>query len=653
MDNDFRIKPNDRDLPGNLEYRILLETFDIQQDYILNKNTESLLESVLKIFLKLTNSQDGFIAEITNEYINPVIMIGKRYNKTSISPLLKLSASIKDTSQKYKLFLQNSEDKTRLYGMCSYIPIMKSSTKQGKVVGLIGSNNLYKLKFLDIFNPMTILCEAIINRMRHEKNIEMEKGSLISYIGHEFKTSLTTTIGFTNLLKYSKSSGGRKEYMKLIEQSNIELISLVNNTVDYSKLLLNKIKLSFSICNIKKCMTKISRIMKKITKQNNLKIRYNIDCSLLHDINIDVEKFQQLLINVLTSISSILINYDIKGIILVNCCRLNLSNTDRLCIKISLNMSNYKSIKIENIRIRLSDKLETPGINNKIHEGIDLNLQIAKKLSNLFGGTIKIENDNHDILCIYLTEIIKVNSIFQKKMNINNLLNDRHCLILSDDIDKRIALYSYFELLDITCNSFSTLKEMGYFMKRIESNKLDILELSLVMILTDFDLPKTFISKTGTIIRIDSWSTKEIEKNDFVNNKIIRILNKEKSNIKILLVEDNKAHRRILTDNIKSLGWKNINIVDDGKQAVEIVNKQDFDIIFMDINMPIMDGITAFNIISKKFKKCTRKPYIIGLTAFTDSALFIRSHMDDYISKPAEISQLENALQRYLQSKKE
>ena len=90
-----------------------------------------------------------------------------------------------------------------------------------------------------------------------------EKGTLISYIGHEFKTPLTNCIGFIQLLKHSKNDEQKKKYIHLIEKANIQLVSIVNNTIDYSKLLLNKLKLCENKCNISKCIHESINIVKE------------------------------------------------------------------------------------------------------------------------------------------------------------------------------------------------------------------------------------------------------------------------------------------------------------------------------------------------------------------------------------------------------
>ena len=177
---------------------------------------------------------------------------------------------------------------------------------------------------------------------------------------------------------------------------------------------MNKIKLHHDKCNINKCISESIKIINSSLNTNKVSINYNVDDKLDEYIQIDENRFKQLLINVLLSIVNIISTTNNTVFILLNCIRISIDdNHDKLCIKISLTHKNNKNL--QELRKRLVDKIATPNGNTKIFEGIDLNLQIAKKISNLFNGTIKIGIDNYNILCIYLIDLQKVKK--EKKMD--------------------------------------------------------------------------------------------------------------------------------------------------------------------------------------------------------------------------------------------
>ena len=408
---------------------------------------------------------------------------------------------------------------------------------------------------------------------------------------------------------------------------------------------MNKIKLHHDKCNINKCISESIKIINSSLNTNKVSINYNVDDKLDEYIQIDENRFKQLLINVLLSIVNIISTTNNTVFILLNCIRISIDdNHDKLCIKISLTHKNNKNL--QELRKRLVDKIATPNGNTKIFEGIDLNLQIAKKISNLFNGTIKIGIDNYNILCIYLIDLQKVKK--EKKMD-KDILNGRYFVILSEKINLRLSIYCIFENQNIDCSSFSTIIEFKYFLKKYSNEN----KLNSFILLTDLDTSD--FPEINTIIDISDWRVDNIEKENFVIDEIIKKINIEKQDKKILIVEDNKDNQLLFSTFLSILGWKNITITNNGQEALDEVNKlfeknEDFDIIFMDINMPIMDGITANKHIKEKYKNCQdRNPYVIALTAFS---LDYVEEMDDLINKPIlQMSQLEASLQKYLYKK--
>lgn len=125
---------------------------------------------------------------------------------------------------------------------------------------------------------------------------------------------------------------------------------------------------------------------------------------------------------------------------------------------------------------------------------------------------------------------------------------------------------------------------------------------------------------------------------------IPKIVISKKSNLKILVAEDYKPNQKVIEYLLASLGYE-ADIVENGLQVLEILEKQFYDVILMDMQMPEMDGITATKIIRQSPQK---QPYIIALTANAledDRIKCIDVGMNDYISKPISIEQLKIALE--------
>lgn len=121
------------------------------------------------------------------------------------------------------------------------------------------------------------------------------------------------------------------------------------------------------------------------------------------------------------------------------------------------------------------------------------------------------------------------------------------------------------------------------------------------------------------------------------------------SHLRILVAEDNKANQLVIVNMFKNVGV-NIDVAENGKEALEAVTRYDYDLVFMDISMPVMDGMEACKAIRELDSETANVP-IIALTAHAltgDREQFIASGMDDYLSKPVRLSQLVEKIHLFL-----
>ncbi|MFT5142935.1 MAG: CheY-like chemotaxis protein [Rhodothermales bacterium] len=118
----------------------------------------------------------------------------------------------------------------------------------------------------------------------------------------------------------------------------------------------------------------------------------------------------------------------------------------------------------------------------------------------------------------------------------------------------------------------------------------------------------------------------------------------QKAGRRLLLVEDNRINRRVITRLLEKLGH-NVQTAGNGREACEAVESNDFDLIFMDIQMPEMDGIEATRFIRKNIAS-SRQPWIVALTAAIDREPCRRAGADDHLNKPVRAEDLQDAILR-------
>lgn len=149
-------------------------------------------------------------------------------------------------------------------------------------------------------------------------------------------------------------------------------------------------------------------------------------------------------------------------------------------------------------------------------------------------------------------------------------------------------------------------------------------------------------------------ASKEIKKSDNISKKRF-VINKnfaEQNPLEILIAEDNKINQKLIMTIMKKLGYNPL-LVANGEEAYQIADRNSYDVILMDVEMPVMDGVTAMKII--RDNNSINQPYIVAVTANAkteDEAKYIESGMNDYLSKPISINKLTEVLLRSVEYKK-
>lgn len=346
---------------------------------------------------------------------------------------------------------------------------------------------------------------------------------------------------------------------------------------------------------------------------------------------------------------------------------------------------------------------------SKIHSGTGLGLVISKQLVELMDGCIWLDWSEtlkgSRFSFVIKTKIIEDNEDLLSADDKNeNILKNISVLILDDNLHNRISLIGMTTKWGMKPYAFSNAEEALYF-SRI--NKFDLGLIDICMPKIDgptFALKlreqKDFNNKTFPLIALSSLGDKITSNNDLfkmhlikpiketklkqlcidcikpylksnnskninnTNNNISSDLNTYiksnnlsdlKNNIRILLAEDVYINQKVIISFLNKIGYKNIHIVENGQQCIDYVVTNIYDIILLDIRMPIMNGEVAYFKIKEFFENKPHKkmPYIVAVTAYClkeDKNKYLSMGFDDYIPKPVTISDLTHCMDTFIQT---
>ena len=536
--------------------------------------------------------------------------------------------------------------------------IIKNKTKNGAIYYVastivpILNNDGEIIEYLSLRYDITELVEA-----KEKAEIAQKvKSIFLANMSHEIRTPLNAIIGFSDILCESNIANEEKENAKIISRSAKSLLNIINDVLDISKMENGKFELEkkeFSLFNLTENIVELFSIN---AKDKNIKFIYNVDPHLPQFIISDSNRLQQVLSNLLSNAIKFTpeygkIYFDIKV----------LSTTDE-------NSQIKFTIKDSGIGISLEQQTNIfkpfsqgdSGISRKFG-GTGLGLAICWDIVKLLGSEIKVtsqlkKGSEFTFVLDCKNGELQDNAI---KYDINFALTQ----IDNDEDNIKSCLKNYLEkmgnLVDITKNPNEAVDILFCFdhkdlLVKLKTFKEYNINTKIVYVGDDKKINSDLFKYINYKIDLPIYGSKIyniIADNSDINNTV---LEKSKSNQKlegkILVAEDNPNNQKLIELLLAKLGLTSV-IVFNGEEVVEAYKKSKFDLILMDINMPIMDGLTATNII-RDIQKDYYDISIIALTANSiagDKEKYLEQGMDDYLSKPIEYDKLISILKKYLE----
>jgi len=504
-----------------------------------------------------------------------------------------------------------------------------------------------------------------------QKSIESEqealranetKSQFLANMSHEIRTPLNAIIGFSDILAKSNLAKDEKEKAEIISKSASALLNIINDILDISKIESGKSEISKSKFNLNDLLEQVVQLYSINTKQKNIRFIYSLDPNIPHFLINDETKIKQVLSNILSNAIKFTPE---NGSVFFN---VNLKKIENNIATISF------SIKDEGIGISEEEQKkifkpfsQADGSISRKFGGTGLGLSISLNIVKMLGSEINLISKKGSGSTFFFDldlEIQDINTIDHGKLKYDFAI----CSIIDDNEDIRehlISTVKYFGRIYQSdeeiehCQKIDLIFCFGdpEFTEKLErrkkhfncpvvfvGNKTKIANHPKLISLMDFylDVP-IYGSKIFNIIA----QTKSIEENH-VLDKIEKKENKYSG--KILVAEDNTNNQLLIKLILEEFGL-DVVIVENGELAVQKNKEEDFDMIFLDINMPVMDGTDALRHIRNDEANTNKHIPIIALTANSikgDKEKYLEYGMDNYLSKPIKNDELSKILSLYL-----
>ncbi|MBP6658199.1 MAG: response regulator [Bacteroidia bacterium] len=510
------------------------------------------------------------------------------------------------------------------------------------------------------------------------------KSGFLATMSHEIRTPLNGVIGMGRLLNQTPLTNKQQEFVDSIVLSGEALLSVINDILDFSKIESSKMELERKPFALKRCIEETFDLLASKALEKNISLHYTIARDVPGFVYGDITRLRQILLNLVSNA----LKFTQKGKVTVRVSKFSFAKND---LNIQFEVEDT-GVGIPKDRI---GKLFTPfsqadASTARTYGGTGLGLAISRNLVELMGGTIKVESiegvGSNFIFNIHAEEV-KRSDIPKYQKTGSSKFSNSMVLIISDDKTEADLYANYFKrwgLIPIVANDVSeglklVSEKSDYNIVLIDAQLITAKALvvaqevrtirnkeTLPVVMFNVDkADEIFFDYTNEVVSavipknvdrskvldiligvfsIENHQRTQHEKSfDGMTKKL-----GEEIPLEIMIAEDNLINQKLAQNIFEGLGYKPT-MASNGLQVIDHLRAKTFDLIFMDVQMPEMDGLETTKFIIEKLKPKV-KPVIIAMTAFAlegDKEKCLEAGMDDYISKPFLIEEIVERIKKW------
>lgn len=533
--------------------------------------------------------------------------------------------------------------------------------------------------------------KELIERTEASEAASRLKGEFLANMSHEVRTPINGVLGMTELMMNTKLDETQSRYASTIFRSGQSLLAVINDILDFSKIEAGKLELQDSAFDLRVLIDDVVEMVAESAHKKNVEISAHLCPSAHVAYQGDANRVRQILINLLgnaikfTSVGEVKLSVtsqdnDLGGTLL----RFEVMDTG-IGIPISAQSSIFESF------------VQADGSTTRKYGGSGLGLSISARLTELMKGDIGVRSEPNKGSTFWFTASVgKLAENVEDAWVNNQSLKDKRILIVDDNKTNRDILQAQVAHWGaeycLTESGSEALQSLRAAAKENKPFDLAILDMHMpemdglaltVAIKDDQSIASTRLVLLSSMcdeldvesyrsIGLESILTKPVRQPELfqcltavlASDKIqvrpvkqVQTLSFAQLNGRILIAEDNPVNQELISEMMNLMGV-NFDLVDNGQEAFDAFSKDQFDVLLMDCQMPVMDGFDATRTIREfeKTRNVSKRIPIIALTANAlegDRERCLECGMDEYLSKPVSAHDLHEMLSLWLELKNE
>ncbi len=553
-------------------------------------------------------------------------------------------------------------------------------THKEKIVGLCGIST-------DITQRKEMEEELIIAKAAAEEAAR-SKSDFLANMSHEIRTPMNAIMGMAYLLQKTELTAKQKDYIDKIHRSSQHLLGIINDILDFSKIEAGKLGIENIDFRLDAVLDNLSVLIGEKCTSKGLELIFDVDSKVSNYLCGDSLRIGQILVNYTNNA----VKFTEQGEIIVRIRKLSEEDGYQI-IRFEVQDTGIGLTEQQQEKLFQSFQQADTSTTRK-YGGTGLGLAISKRLATLMGGEVGVESEYGRGSTFWFTAKLGISLQSIAEVNYSGFQKER-MLVVDDNAQARIILSEMLKTMECRVEEAESGAQAIYLL--LEADRM---EDPFQIVYMDMQMPEmngiqTFLKIKSSMLKtephcimVTGYGREEVFREAEsagieqvlvkpVNHMVLyestaRILyghtsqkaernkgsyqpvSQELCLIKgasILLVEDNELNQQVALELLQEGSFKT-EVAENGKIAVQKVGEKSYDLVLMDMQMPVMDGIEATKRIRNDYG-FDQMP-IIAMTANVmqgDKERCIEAGMNDFLAKPIEPEQLFDMLLRWITPK--